>query len=214
LSVNRTNENPDLFPGSHYEIAVYQDFVFHSHHSLFSMISRSELERNIGWERQLDFCTGGCTAGDFEQPADSLGSLSHSGEAPVSLSSRIENLWLDSASVVTNPHCKVTVGEFQFKIDALCAGMTKGVEQGLSYKLDLTCESGGRLSTTTPSCNEVPKNVCRRVSWSSRAIRARSLSRSRITASARRCSLTSVTAPKNSRFPKRSREGERSPGHA
>ena len=124
----------DGFVRSNEGYAVYQDLVFHSHHSLFSMISRSELERNIGWERQLDFCTGGCTAGDFEQPADSLGPLSHSGEAPVSLSSRIENLWLDSASVVTNPHCKVTVGEFQFKIDALCSGMTKGVEQGLSSK--------------------------------------------------------------------------------
>ena len=44
----------------------------------------------------------------------------------------------------------------------------------IGSNLDLTCESGGRLSTTTPSCNEVPKNVCRRVSWSSRAIRARS----------------------------------------
>ena len=50
----------------------------------------------------------------------------------MSLSSGIENFWIDSASVVTNPHCKGAVGVFQFKIDALCSGMTKGVEQGLS----------------------------------------------------------------------------------
>jgi hypothetical protein len=53
----------------------------------------------------------------------------------VSFSPRVENLRIDSASVVTNPHGQVTVGVFKFKVDALRSGMTKGVDQSLSTKV-------------------------------------------------------------------------------
>ena len=30
-----------------------------------SRLAKSELERNIAWDGQLDLCTGGCSTGDF-----------------------------------------------------------------------------------------------------------------------------------------------------
>jgi len=44
----------------------------------------------------------------------------------------IENLGIDSVSVVTNPHGQTIVGVFQFEIDALRSGMTKGVDERFS----------------------------------------------------------------------------------
>jgi len=43
----------------------------------------------------------------------------------------VEHLRIDSASAVTNPHAQLTRGIFEFELDALGSGMTKGVHQGL-----------------------------------------------------------------------------------
>jgi hypothetical protein len=50
----------------------------------------------------------------------------------VPLSPRVEHLWVDSTSVITNPYSQVSVRVFKFKIDTLRSGMTKGVNQSLS----------------------------------------------------------------------------------
>src|SRR5215469_2618374 len=99
----------------------------------FSWIIRRQLERNTVWDGQLDLRPGGCAARDSEEPSDSRGPLSHASQAPVSLTPRVENLWLDSATVVANRYEQVTVGGiFKLKLDALGSGMTKCVDQGLS----------------------------------------------------------------------------------
>ena len=66
------------------------------------------------WNGQLDLRARRWATEDFVQPADSRGPLSHSGEAPVSLSPRVQNLRIHSASVVTNPHGQATADVFEF----------------------------------------------------------------------------------------------------
>jgi len=59
------------------------------------------------------------------------GSLAHASQAPVSLTTFVKHLRIDSASVVTNPHGQVSAGVFKFEFDALRSGMTKAVDQSL-----------------------------------------------------------------------------------
>jgi len=90
------------------------------------------LERNITRDGELDLGAGTCVTGNFEQPADSRGSLAHPGKSPVSFSPTVEHLCIDSAAVVPNSQAQVTVDVIKFKIDALGSGMTKGVNKSLS----------------------------------------------------------------------------------
>jgi len=50
----------------------------------------------------------------------------------MSLAPGLEDLRTDAASVVPDSHAKVAIGIVELEFDALCLGMTKGIDQSFS----------------------------------------------------------------------------------
>src|SRR5262249_56999966 len=73
------------------------------------------------WNRECYRCAISWTTRDFEQPANSCGPFPHACQTPVSRTSFVEHLRVDSASIVANPHAR-TLEKTQSRNRARCGG--------------------------------------------------------------------------------------------
>jgi hypothetical protein len=68
------------------------------------MIDRdlSQFEGDSAWDSQLDFCSTGDSAPDFQLRSNALCALAHAGKSPVTLAPRLQYFCVNPAAVVSN----------------------------------------------------------------------------------------------------------------
>ncbi len=94
-----------------------------------ALIQRRDLKRESTWNGQLHFSSIRGITRDLKYSADSCCPLAHPCQTPVSLTPAAEYLGIDYTSVVPNAHAKVAIGIFHFKLDAVCLGVRKRIDQ-------------------------------------------------------------------------------------
>src|SRR5258706_6883543 len=88
--------------------------------------------RNLARDPQFHFRTRSSFAPHFESRADLLGTLAHTRQTPMSIATRVQQLRVDTFSIVPDkqPKQPIAVGDLHF--DSLCLSMLERISQRLA----------------------------------------------------------------------------------
>src|SRR4030095_4231186 len=85
-----------------------------------SCVLRSrKLESNVGGNRKLNLSSGVFSTEDFQYPADPGRALTHTWQPPMSFTTGLEHVGVDSTPIVAYSHAQIIFRVFKFELYAL-----------------------------------------------------------------------------------------------